>query len=99
MITMLLVDLQNDQSIYKSKNTMIRNRDAKLVCLNSFAKYYLYRIFGPAKVGAHCHRFCVAATYAVVLSSEKTHYLPEGILVPSGRKGVGRVDTSMRFLE
>ena len=62
MITMLLVDLQNDQSIYKSKNTMIRNRDAKLVCLNSFAKYYLYRIFGPAKVGAHCHRFFMAVT-------------------------------------
>ena len=52
IITMLLVDLHNNQLIYKSKNTMIRNGDAKyLVYQNSFAKYYLYRIFGLAKLG------------------------------------------------
>ena len=58
----LFVDLLNNQAMYKSKNTMVKNRDDKIVvCRNSFSKDYLYRMFRSAEVGSHCHRFCVAA--------------------------------------
>jgi RAB protein geranylgeranyltransferase component A len=59
---MLRVDSHNNQPMYESKNTIAKNRDDKIVVYqNSFSKYYLYPVFGSAKVAAHCHRFCVAA--------------------------------------
>ena len=52
MMTMVLVDLLKIQPIYRSKNTIIRKRDAKLVVYwNSFAKYYLYRFLDRPKLG------------------------------------------------